>query len=176
MPTQPSRVVICKDLRVLLVKAMWIDGSGMPKEARIGLSHQTVMNLKSHGGRARFFQLQNIVVPGLIDAQHIFQGLKRPMFSDGSMEADATKLVYTWKPPYDFDRNDVNQDVPQKHYFPKGKTFAVVVSPIREAHRADYPMIEGWINHWGIVDEAGNLAEAPINWETRYLKKLWSKK
>lgn len=170
-----SRVIVVKDIRILLVKAMWTDSSGTVKEAQVGVTHDTVASLKSHGARARFFQLQSIVASELIDAKHIFQGLNRPMFSDGDMAADGNKLVYTWKPRYDYDRDDFDPEKPKKHYFPKDKTFVVIVSPMRDIHRHDYPMIEGWINHWGIVDEDEHLDEAPVDWQNRFKRKLWSK-
>ena len=131
-------------------------------------------DLKKHGQRGQgtvIVQLYNIVIPGLICARHIFEGLERRLYCDENKDGDLDKLVYSWRPSWDYEC--INQQG-VKRPPPDGKIFAVIVTPnIR--HKDEYPEITGWINRWNWVDEDPALKEAPLNWVDRYNKREWTR-
>ena len=107
--------------------------------------------------------------------RHVFVGLQRPLLTDGDETADAEKLAYSRKPAFDyawrgskFDGNLEQLDAPPS------AVFTVLVSP-NVKHRKDFPMVDGWINHWTWVAEDPVLPEAPVGWVDRYEAKLWTR-
>jgi hypothetical protein len=64
---------------------------------------------------------------------------------------------------------------------PPNCAFFVHVSP--NAQATDFPDIFGWAEHWGWVDlsppsspsPSPPLSGAPVDWETRYDRRVWSK-
>ena len=81
-----------------------VDGLSPDGEAwTFGIPKADILRIRERGTWVRLVQLLNIVSPGLIVAEHIFRGLKRPLCEDEDMNADEKKLTYTWKPVYDYD-------------------------------------------------------------------------
>ena len=164
-------------VHVLLADAKWVDDTlGAVTDVKLGMLASDLQMYGQRGLGTAIAQLYQLVSPGLILTRHVFKGLVRGLYCDGSASADEDKLVYTRKPSSDYVWNGSGADgAPSKRPPPPGKVFAVVISPnIR--HREIYPSVTGWINRWNWVDEDPALAEAPIDWLDRYDKKLWTRK
>jgi len=127
--------------------------------------------------RTEISQYWGIIKPGLITAEHIFQGLERGLYYKGNMEADQDVFIYTWKPPLDFvwQGNRISGK-PVGRDPSKDKVFAVLVclydSPVDTEL---FGQIRGSIEHWSWLKESDQLPSAPFNWEKRYGRKVWSK-
>jgi hypothetical protein len=107
-----------------------------------------------------------------ISAQHLFRGLRRPMSFNGDMGADQRVLVYTWRSLDDFVwSGDRFSGEARRRPAPPGAVFVVIA---RE-HEAAALGIHGSIERWNWVEEDPNLPQAPLGWEQRYGKKLWSR-
>lgn len=119
-------------------------------------------------------QLYGIVCPGLIMTQHVFQGLKRPMLVSDDNSADKAKYAFTWAAKKDarLAGDRFNLTVEQMDA-PPGRVFVVYISPNQMLE--DYPAIWGWIEHWAWVAAHPDLQGAPIEWDTRYDEKKWSR-
>lgn len=134
-------------------------------------------DLKQFGARAQFAeiaQFYKLVCDGLILTRHIFEGLERPLYCDGSPKGDSNKLVYTRKPARDVEWTGGKSGNLIWREAPKGCVFVVIITP-NTRHRDRYPSIDGWVNHWAWTEEDVGLAEAPINWVDRYTTKLWTR-
>lgn len=111
----------------------------------------------------------------MISAQHVFQGLRRDMLVRDDEDAAAKKLAVTWKANRDAvyvgDKNVGGHlefmDAPQN------RVFAVYVS--RNEMLEQFPDIYGWAEHWTWIAAAPDLAGAPVGWDERYDKQLWSR-
>ncbi len=149
----------------------------MPRTAREAQFGMLAVDLQRYGARGQITaiaQFYELVVPGLILTRHVFRGLERPLFCDGSMQGDEDKLVYTRKPALDFEWTGGPEGHPTRREVPAGKVFGVIISPNKK-HREPFPEVAGWIHHWNWVDEDSGLAEAPIHWVDRYTEKLWTR-
>jgi hypothetical protein len=117
-------------------------------------------------------QFYGIVRAGMVLAQHCFQGLQRPLMHLGDMQADQSVSVYTWKPYDNYEwigdsvRGTIIRLAP-----PSDSVFAVLV---RE-QPPDTIGVSGCIARWNWIKEDSELAGAPIDWQIRYNRKLWSK-
>jgi len=138
-----------------------------------GIFQDDLRKRYDRGQNSALAQLDGIVVPGLILARHIFRGLKRPLYDDGSMEADTQKLVHSWRPNYDFDWLDPFGR-PRKLAPVKNCVFVVLITK-NERHLDKYPEVFGWIDRWNWVYEDLNLPEAPLNWSSRYEEKIFTR-
>lgn len=144
------------------------------EEWLFGIPKRYTEQMRDRGTLVRLVQLIGIVGPGLVVARHIFRGLNRPLCEGDNMEADKTKLIYAWKPIYDYD-----WDEPQRFYpdeikqrpAPGGKVFVVTATPNPEK-ATKFPSIHCWLNRWNWVDESPKLSGAPIDYDTRYLEQL----
>jgi hypothetical protein len=121
-------------------------------------------------------ELYGLVGKGLTNTCHIFEGLKRPMLVNGNGTADKGKLVYVWKPKFDyrFCGQKFGDDSSLEHVAaPTGSVFAVLISP--NLMKNDYPKVHGWIEHWTWIDEDPTALGKPIDYETRYDTCIWTK-
>jgi hypothetical protein len=117
-------------------------------------------------------QLMNIVWPGLILTEHIFQGLKRPLLYGEDEKGDEQKLVFTWKAQYDWDwefnrRFEDGAVGMTRRTPPDGLVFAVSATPNLKPL---YPSVNFWIDRWYWIDEGKK--GYPVDHETRYQKVL----
>ena len=119
-------------------------------------------------------QMYGVVGPGLIMAQHVFQGLKRDMLVRDDDHADIKKLAVTWSALRDavfvgdtFDGKLAYMDAPV------GSVFAVYIS-VNEMLE-DYPDIYGWAEHWTWIAADPARPGAPIDSRGRSDCQLWSR-
>lgn len=148
-----------------------IDHEG--KQKQFGLPKSQLAKHLNRGSNIKLAQFLGIVAPGLVLADHIFQGLKRPMCVGGNMNADREKLVFSWKPAWDYWWNESYRFDSKRLEFresPDGKVFVVVVS--RNEAKETYPSVDYWIERWFWVRRSTTLQRAPTEWETRFEKKL----
>jgi hypothetical protein len=121
-------------------------------------------------------ELYGLVGKGLTNTCHIFQGLKRPMLVNGNGSADKVKLVYVWKPQYDYrfsGQQFGNDSSLERVAAPAGRVFAVLISP--NSMKETYPEVHGWIEHWTWIHEDPTAPGKPIDYETRYDACIWTK-
>jgi len=112
---------------------------------------------------------------GLILTEHVFSGLDRGMYHDGDPESDRRMLIYSRKPKFcwRFDTepgrnrgNLVREDAPH------GRVFVVL---IQQLETIDDEGVSGIIRRWNWIREAVGLPGAPIEYDDRYYKRLWSR-
>jgi hypothetical protein len=160
---------------LLAAEAPWIDGAKR-ETGLLAIHTSSLKGLMQRGQGVAIAQLYGIVIPGLILTRHIFRGLKRPLYCDGSSDGDKTKLVYARRPAFDY-VTAVNPATglleELKYPPPTGKTFIAIVSP--NAHAAAFPQVRGWIDHWNWAEEDSVLAEAPVGWVDRYEERLFTR-
>jgi hypothetical protein len=138
---------------------------------KLGLKTENFQQLSGRNLATAVAQYYGIVQEGIMSANHLFRGLKRPLMLADDMNADQTVLAYTWRPSEDMEwagsrfEGDVIRLVP-----PPGRVFVVLV---REEYGSDG--VSGSIEHWNWVREDPKLPYAPVDWEQRYGKKLWSR-
>lgn len=121
------------------------------------------------GSNVKLAQLFGIVDCGLILVKHIFHGLKRPLCDGEDMNADKLKLVFCWKPAFDYcwhESGRFDDAKLESREAPAERVFAVIVSP--NQNRAKYPTVDFWIERWFWLRESKTLASAPTEWENRY--------
>lgn len=138
-----------------------------------GIRKAEITRIRERATWVRLVQLLMIVSPGLITAERIFRGVKRPLCEGEDMTADEKKLTFTWKPVCDYDweeRHRFYADEIRQRAAPPGKVFVVTTTP--NTNRTAYPSIDCWINRWNWVEESLTLAEAPVDHETRYTERL----
>lgn len=140
----------------------------------VGMMTSSIHNRMRRGQRALLGQLYGVVCPGLILTAHVFQGLMRPMFVSGNNLADEEKYAFSWAAKKDailvgdrFDPSLEQMDAPSD------RVFVVYISPNKMLDK--FPNMWGWIEHWAWVPADPNLSGAPIDWETRYDRKCWSR-
>ena len=140
----------------------------------IGITNEAIAARARRGLRHLLGQMYGVVGPGMIMAQHVFQGLQRHMYVRDDEEADSEKLAVSWSARRDAilagDRSDPNLEYQAA---PENRVFVVYVSINRSLDQ--FPDIYGWAEHWTWIANDPNLPGAPIDWETRYTRKLWSK-
>ena len=92
------------------------------------------------------------------------------------MKGDTSKLIYTWKPTFDYEWIGGRFGEPKERPTPQNSVFCVIVSPnIRNSNIEKFPYVYGWIERWNWVKEDKGLPEAPINWVDRYKKKIYTR-
>jgi hypothetical protein len=140
---------------------------------KLGIRRDTFEEHVRWGLRSAIAQYYGIVQEGLIVAQHCFRGLKRPLLLNGDMNADRAVLVYTWRSWQDYEWAGTPQyGRPQLITPPPADRVFVVL--IREIEQVENEVI-GSVEKWNWVREDPTLPGAPIDWEIRYGKKLWSR-
>lgn len=143
----------------------------------VGLRRDSFEQVLHHNLFTAVAQYYGIVQDGLLDAVHLFRGLKRPLMHGDDKEADKSVLVFTWRPSVDcvwspsrFDGNVVLRPPPP------ARVFVVLV---REEHQPNvYPgvgSIFGSIEKWNWIKEDPALPQAPVDWRERYGENLWSR-
>jgi hypothetical protein len=148
----------------------WI-GSGSP--LKIGISQDAMKGQIGRGLRHMVGQLYGVIGPGLIMAQHVFQGLKRDMYVRNDSRADVKKLAITWAHPGDaVFLGDQFAGELEYGLAPKDRVFAVYVSPNEMLDT--FPSIHGWAEHWTWIAADRNTPGAPINWDTRFERRIWT--
>jgi hypothetical protein len=116
-------------------------------------------------------QFYGLVKSGLHGAQHLFRGVKRQMEVDGSMNADERVRAYTFRSRYDYVwLGNPHNGQPSALPVTNARVFVVLV---REEEPVDD--VVGSIEHWTWVREATDLPGAPVDHETRYNHKIWSR-
>ncbi len=153
---------------------MWVDEAGSePEEVLFGFLTSDLKLYWNRGQGTAIAQFYNLVMPGIILANHIFEGLERPLYCDDNEHGDQNKRIYTWRPVHDFEY-DSRRKKQIVISAPRGKVFAVIVTP-NTRHADDYPNIKAWIDRWNWVDEDEELNDAPSNWVDRYNRKIWTR-
>ncbi len=156
---------------VYLIDGFSSDGSQV---IQLGINQIDINKRNDRGQLAALAQFDGIVCPGLIMVEHIFRGLERPLSDDDSNDADGHKLVYAWKPNWDFEWPD-RYGRPQKLPPVANGVFVTIISP-NDRHQEAWPEVYGWIDRWNWVGEDPELPGAPINWKTRYTERLYTRK
>jgi hypothetical protein len=137
---------------------------GLKKE--VYLQH-TRLGLKSAKG-----QFYGIVLPGLTTAMHCFRGLMRPLMLGVDMNADQSVAIYAWKPQDNYEWvGDTPHGTIARLDPPLDQVFVVLV---REQPTDDQGA-SGVILRWYWIREDPMLAGAPVDWQIRFGKKLWSR-
>ena len=140
----------------------------------IAVAKQGIEERAGRGHSWQLGQMYGVVGPGLIFAEHVFQGLRREMYVRMNKKAAATKLAVTWAAKRDA------QLVGDKYHThiqftepPPNRVFVVYISP--NGMLSEYPDVLGWAEHWAWVAADGQMSGAPVEWNDRYDKKLWSR-
>lgn len=154
---------------IYLVEGIGPDG----KVAQYGMGKSQLRTIYDRGSNIRLAQWLGLVAQGLVLAEHIFQGLKRPLCDGDDMEADKRKLAISWRPGLDFWWTETDRFDSGKLAFrdaPDEKVFVVNASPNRR--KDQFPSVGFWIERWYWVRESNTLKGAPVDWENRYDRKL----
>jgi hypothetical protein len=171
----PLGIITKNNKTVYLIDGWSVDDLYNPKVAKFGILQSDTKKLGDRGQLSSLAQLAGIVLPGLIMARHIFEGLKRPLYADDNMKADTKKLVHSWRPQNDFHWDWSKRfGRPQRLDPEPGSVFVVIVSK-NEKHLEEWPEVYAWIDRWNWVYEDPLLPEAPLGWEFRYERKLYSR-
>jgi hypothetical protein len=143
---------------------------------KLGLLRESFQQLVQHNLPTAVAQYYGKVQDGLPQAVHAFKGLNRPLMHADDMEADKGVIIYSWRPDRDYVWIGSRFDgKPVEKIAPLNRVFVVLV---REEQPNDYPgvgQIVGSIEKWNWVKEDPQLPHAPVDWEKRYNKKLWSR-
>jgi hypothetical protein len=139
---------------------------------KVGVRNDTFQRYRKHGLVTSIAQYFGIVQEGLAETQHLFRGLERPLMHDADMDADERVLVYAWRPYCDYEWSGGPWDgniIPREP--PPNRVFVVLVKEEKPNEFGVYGSIEKW--NW--IMEDSRLKDAPVEWDVRYGKKLWSK-
>jgi hypothetical protein len=141
--------------------------------ATFGVAASKLEELRKHRLTIKLIHLYHIVAPGLILTEHIFQGLNRPLMYEEDENGDEAKLIFTWSAKRDWDyengkRFDANGLTERPA--PKNTVFSVIATP--ELRKEKFPSVAFWVDRWTWLDASPTLTGAPIDWETRYTKRL----
>lgn len=119
-------------------------------------------------------QYHGIVQTQLPDAVHLFQGVKRDLVLGDDKYADRRVLIYALTPPANFECRGGRDGVfPIPRPKPFGQVFTVLAIEYPEA---DAHGVSGSIEDFVWVREDARLAGAPVHYDSRYSKKVWSRK
>jgi hypothetical protein len=116
-------------------------------------------------------QYYGIFQDGLGSAKHVFRGLKRPLMLGAHENADEAVWVYAWRSLIDYVWIGSPQSGdPRQVAAPARRVFVVLV---REEPSNEHG-ISGSIERWNWIREDPELPHAPIIWQQRYGRKIWS--
>lgn len=162
--------------KVLLVTDAKVLRDGKIVDGFAAIWPEDLKQRASRGQLTSIAQCYEIVLPGMILARHIFQGLRRDLYCDGVKTADQGKFAYTRKPKVDFETARGKDGFPEavERPCPPNKTFVVIASP-NDRHRDKFPDIDIWIDHWNWAEESPTLNEAPVDWIDRYDRKIYTR-
>jgi hypothetical protein len=153
---------------VFLVKGRSLDDPN--KEVDYGILQSDLIKHLNRKNLTSIAQFESIVIPGLIKARHLFRGLKRFLFADGSKHADVRKFVHSWRPKHDYvwEASRIREvDAPPR------TVFGVIVE---KNALPTFSSVYGWIEKWNWIRESFELDEAPFDWVNRYDEKIFTKK
>ena len=140
----------------------------------IAVSKDGIKDRADRGLRWQLGQMYGIVGPGLIFAEHVFQGLRRHMYVRMDPNAAASKFALTWGAHRDAQL--VGDEFNPTLEFtdpPPNRVFVVYISPNEMLSK--FPDVFGWAEHWAWVAADVRLAGAPVEWNDRYDRKVWSR-
>jgi hypothetical protein len=130
--------------------------------------------MADRGLGTKFVQFYNLVMPQLIDAKYIFQGLRRRLYNDDQQDGDKEKLIYTWRPKKDYhwEREEGKPGKCVTLDARPGFVFAVIASPNLRAG-PEYKDVACFIEAWNWLEEDSASPGAPVEWVDRYDQRLW---
>lgn len=150
----------------------WLGDSADP--LKIGITLDAIRLRAKRGFRHMIGQMYGVLGPGLIFAQHVFQGLKREAFVRDDSRAAEKKLAITWAAQRDaYFAGDQFSGYLEYRAVPENTVFAVYVSPNEMVD--EFPSIFGWAEHWTWIGSDSKTEGAPIDWKTRYDRRIWTK-
>jgi hypothetical protein len=139
---------------------------------KLGLRDDSFNRICTGNFHTTVAQYYGIVQDGLLQADHIFKGLKRPLMFGKDMNADKSVIVYSWRPEFDYVWVGSRFDgKPLGKIPPPNRVFVVLV---REEPPNDYKVF-GSVEHWNWVEQDATLYGAPVDWADRYGEKIWSR-
>jgi hypothetical protein len=149
--------------------------TGDPKSSfRIGIWKDGIQFRADKGLSWQLGQMYGVVGPGLIFAQHVFQGLRRDMYVREDKEAAKAKFAVTWTANRDCELvGDKTHSTLKFTDPPPNRVFVVYISPNRML--TEFPDIFGWAEHWTWVGADSELKGAPVDHNARYDRKVWSR-
>ncbi len=151
--------------------------AGIPgkEHLTVAISKTGIKDRADQGFSWQLGQLYGILEPGLIFTQHVFQGLRRDMYVREDKNAAAKKFALSWVANRDA-RLVGDEYNPTLEFAdpPPNRVFVVYISPNEMLQ--EFPDVFGWAEHWTWVAADGQLAGAPVEWNDRYDRKVWSRK
>jgi hypothetical protein len=151
----------------------WVSGS-KTGHLNVAMAMPQIRRLAERGQSWALGQMYGVVGPGLIFARHLFRGLRRDMYVQDDKNAAAKKLVATWARERDAELIGPKSDMTLRHVAaPANRVFAVYIS-VNEMV-TDFPDVYGWADHWAWIAADPILPGAPIDWNSRYDERLWSR-
>lgn len=145
------------------------------KVIKYGVSPELIQSLREQRQYSRLAQFFGLVRKGLILADHLFVGLNRDLYYKGDMDSDDKCLIYIRRPEYDYEWNieaRTGEQLVKIDAKPK-RVFAVVVRAFDEPGKDN---VIGTIRHWNWVKEEPESNGKPIDHQTRYNDRKWSRK
>ena len=139
---------------------------------KVGIRHSTFRQFEFTRQATKVAQYYGNVQEGLVEARHAFRGLRRPHEYDGDMRADEKVTVYSWRAECDWVWvRSRFEGFAERRTPPPGFVFVVLV----QEEEANEQGLVGSIAQWNWVAEDPKLPYAPLYWENRYSKRLWSR-
>ena len=144
---------------------------------KLGLRSDSFQQNVENGLATAIAQYYGIIQDGLLNAIHLFKGLKRPLMHGDDKQADKSVIVYSCKPDTDYVWTGSRFDGrPIAKTPPPNRVFVVLVREERQPNEyASVGSVFGSIEKWNWVKEDPALPGAPIDWEERYEAKIWSR-
>jgi hypothetical protein len=139
----------------------------------IAVSFQGIRSRADRGIRWALGQMYGVLAPGLILAEYVFEGLRRDMYVREDMNAAKHKLAVSWAAKRDAELvGDSFAPTLRFVEVPANRVFVVYISP--NEMLTEFPDVYGWAEHWAWVGADADLPGAPVDWNTRYDRKIWS--
>lgn len=149
----------------------WDGGAGLYK---VAVSPEAIKERADRGLRAQLGQMYGVLGHGLISVQHVFEGLRRDMYVKNDKQAADKKLAATWAAKVDYYLEGEKSSPRLAHSIVKdNRVFVVYIS--RNDLVTEFPDIAGWADHWAWIAADSQLEGAPVEWQERYDRKLWSR-
>lgn len=105
---------------------------------KLGVRETCFQQLSKYALATTIAQYYGLVQDGLLNATHLFEGIKRPLMHGDDKNVDETVLVYSWRPAFDYQWEGYqNEGNAIKRIPPVGRVFVVLVRP--EADPKDHP-------------------------------------
>lgn len=138
----------------------------------VGVRYDTFSRHAAAGLKSAIAQYYGIVRNGLTNPTHAFQGLKRPLMHNGDVDADRTVVIYSWRPRIDWEwmGDRFSGQAISREPLPN----SVFVVLVREEENYESGVL-GSVEKWNWVAEDSELPDAPVDWNLRYGKMLWTR-